>query len=370
MSISGFDQSESCGLKRLLRALGITLAPTFTRRSTILLCPSGTGLKYEKAQEWGVPVVGMEWLKEMATSGRIPEVEKHVVDVSAKPPPAEKEGLMCVAGDMATNEESGLIVTEKVLDKGKGKAMLKEMDDAAEMDVDPQMHDVSTSKLPPRFSKASDVLIPDIGAVERLATTTIPHLESPERQPSVPGIQNRTIEGRTVSSYLEELRQYSSLPQTAVPSRHQSVTMSLIDAQVESLTMSGLSERQPTVLDLGEVDRSQEGRVPSSKSPSPMKVLSQRSGSRHSLSPEKIDHDATKALQESIASLLGKRPSPDGDELAVGADGKSGPAGRSRNSKRVRPRKSKVLLSRHIHKQSASCCSHSGSDAASFECIN
>jgi DNA replication regulator DPB11 len=38
-----------------------------------------------------------------------------------------------------------------------------------------------------------------------------------------------------------------------------------------------------------------------------------RTGSRLSLSPIKIDHEATKALQESITSLLGKRPSPDAD---------------------------------------------------------
>ena len=139
MSISGFDQSECCGLKRLLRALGITLVPMFTRRSTVLLCPSGTGLKYEKAQEWSVPVVGLEWLKEMATTGEIPEVEKHVVKRCAS---------SIHIGIVANNEEDGRVVD--VAEQGKGKATSVGMDDAMGMDVDLQMHDVTTSELPPR----------------------------------------------------------------------------------------------------------------------------------------------------------------------------------------------------------------------------
>ncbi len=109
----------------------------------VLLCPSGTGLKYEKAQEWGVPVVGLEWLKEMATTGRIPEVEKHVVKMCAS------SVQMCVIGDVAKNEEDGRVVDEKVVEKGKGKATSVETDDAIGMDVDHQMHDVTASELPP-----------------------------------------------------------------------------------------------------------------------------------------------------------------------------------------------------------------------------
>jgi len=139
MSISGFDQSECCGLKRLLRALGITLVPMFTRRSTVLLCPSGTGLKYEKAQEWSVPVVGLEWLKEMATTGEIPEVEKHVVKRCAS---------SIHIGIVANNEEDGRVVD--VAEQGKGKATSVGMDDAMGMDVDLHMHDVATGELPRR----------------------------------------------------------------------------------------------------------------------------------------------------------------------------------------------------------------------------
>lgn len=72
--------------------------------------------------------------------------------------------------------------------------------------------------------------------------------------------------------------------------------------------------------------------------------LQNGSSSRLSLSPAKIDHEATKALQESIASLLGKRPSPDIDELAPGV-ATTGQVKGARPGKRVRPQRSKVGVS-------------------------
>lgn len=85
-------------------------------------------------------------------------------------------------------------------------------------------------------------------------------------------------------------------------------------------------------------------RVPSSKSPSPMKAPPGlvRTSSRASLSPVKIDAQATKALQESITTLLGKRPAPEGGEGAGGgaAEG-TGAVGQGvgRGGKRARPQR-------------------------------
>jgi len=79
LSLSGLDQSELCWTKRLLRALGITLAQTFSRRSTHLLCPSACGAKYDKAKEWNIPVVGMAWLEDMAKEGRVPDVGEYLI---------------------------------------------------------------------------------------------------------------------------------------------------------------------------------------------------------------------------------------------------------------------------------------------------
>ena len=41
---------------------GASHAPTFSKKTTHLLCPSRQGPKAEKALEWGIPVVDMIWL--------------------------------------------------------------------------------------------------------------------------------------------------------------------------------------------------------------------------------------------------------------------------------------------------------------------
>lgn len=99
--------------------------------------------------------------------------------------------------------------------------------------------------------------------------------------------------------------------------------------------------RRPTVAEI-EVDML-ETRIPSSTSPSPMKMLKSRDGSRGSMgpggpSPAKVSSEVTKALQESITSLLGKRQNSEED-----ANPNIGhPVAKA--GKRIRPQpKSKVL---------------------------
>lgn len=176
----------------------------------------------------------------------------------------------------------------------------------------------------------------------------------PSRQHSAFGLPNETLGIRGLSSLIEEQRGYSSLPQTAPGSpnsmlpldndaktRQETMTMSVGQIS-DSVPISGPEQRQPTQTVLDPNDNAR-GRIPSSTSPSPMRAPSlQKSGSsRSSVSPVKIDHEATKALQESIASLLGKRPSPDGDEAGVdtGTRGRHGRAG-----KRARPQRLKVCM--------------------------
>lgn len=67
-------------LRETSNRLGINHAKSFSRRSTHLLCPSGTGLKFEKAKEWGIPAIDFGWLNTMATSGMIPPVEDHLAN--------------------------------------------------------------------------------------------------------------------------------------------------------------------------------------------------------------------------------------------------------------------------------------------------
>lgn len=71
------------------------------------------------------------------------------------------------------------------------------------------------------------------------------------------------------------------------------------------------ASRKPT---LGEIERERHAaRIPSSKSPSPLKIPA--SGDRASSSPIKVPNEVTKALQDSITSLLGKRPSEDEETI-------------------------------------------------------
>lgn len=70
-------------------------------------------------------------------------------------------------------------------------------------------------------------------------------------------------------------------------------------------------------------------KIPSSRTPSPMKLS--RQGSRASVSPTKIDPEATKALQESITRALKRHTSEEDDVLNGG-----------RNAKRQRPQRRKV----------------------------
>ena len=141
MSLSGFEQSESCGLKRLFRALGIKLAPTFTRRSTLLLCRSGTGLKFEKAQEWGVPVVGLGWLRAMAQTGNIPDPSDYIVEELRV-----SDGAGAHPNDAAETKEYDRDVAKgKVVDKGKGKATAADVD-AMDVDRDAKTNSIMNGK--------------------------------------------------------------------------------------------------------------------------------------------------------------------------------------------------------------------------------
>ncbi|KAJ7301135.1 hypothetical protein DFH08DRAFT_907203 [Mycena albidolilacea] len=96
LSFSGLDTSEACWVRRLLETLGITLASAFSRRTTHLLCPSGTGAKYAHALQWGVPVVDMKWLAAMARTGIVPAVHAFLVspaeaETDAAPEPQTQE---------------------------------------------------------------------------------------------------------------------------------------------------------------------------------------------------------------------------------------------------------------------------------------
>ena len=352
--------------------LGITLAPVFTRRSTHLLCPSGTGQKFDKAHEWDIPVVGLSWLSAVTTSGLIPPVDDFIVSGPTTSP----------IGDDKNSARKDI--------KGKGKAVDngKEREASCDMDVDAEnrMNDITNNsafsfhvlmsnkpnrtpildnplncQLPPNIPpKVSPTKHPK--AIERQATTTIPNPEAPE--PIIFGKPNHTL-GSSFAIHPSSIPSpTTSMISPATPRGERSrldsfssrsSTKNSFEINNNNAGPSSSShrqqpqQRQPTVphLEASEPQKHDDrlGRVPSSTSPSPMKVPS-RTGSRLSLSPIKIDHEATKALQESITTLLGKRPSPDGDADEPGGARARGATGadmpQRKKGKRARPQRAKV----------------------------
>ncbi|KAL1700139.1 hypothetical protein EV121DRAFT_295488 [Schizophyllum commune] len=113
LSFSGLDEAEACWIRRLLRAIGITHAPTFTRRTTHLLCPSREGKKFEKAPEWGIEVVGMEWLHAVAREGRVPKVAGSASGKVSAPVQAPGKGKgKGRMGDDITSETTNIPVAQ------------------------------------------------------------------------------------------------------------------------------------------------------------------------------------------------------------------------------------------------------------------
>jgi hypothetical protein len=49
----------------------MNFAPSFSRRTTHLLCPSKAGTKHDKAIEWSIPIINMDWLSQAASTGKV-----------------------------------------------------------------------------------------------------------------------------------------------------------------------------------------------------------------------------------------------------------------------------------------------------------
>ncbi|KAG8932137.1 hypothetical protein FRC02_001610 [Tulasnella sp. 418] len=80
---SGLDAMQSMFLKRLCITLGITIADRFNRQITHLICPARAGPKYDKSVLWNIPVHDLDWIWQVARTGRLrPKdqvVETHIL---------------------------------------------------------------------------------------------------------------------------------------------------------------------------------------------------------------------------------------------------------------------------------------------------
>ncbi|KAJ3548746.1 hypothetical protein NMY22_g1144 [Coprinellus aureogranulatus] len=334
IGLSGLEQSESCFTRRLLKAFGVNLIPMFSKKATHLLCPSGMGLKFDKAQEWGIPVVTNEWLAAIAETGAIPLGDAYTIGATSKGPDVKGKGRAVDIGQVGK------------LDSPKGKEKTREGSLDDQMDVDNRMNDITNNVEPEPQAPASKPLGKPGGSLERQATTIIPPQQESGGgfgfgQPTeILGSNTYSNGGSSMypahPSSVRPLSQGSPVIKYGIISKSQ---LSMASEQNEDLelprrslrgsksrkltqqstpsrkgTQTATSSQAPSEHnDDNNLADYREQRIPSSESPSPMKPPPLQRNS--SISPAKLDPGAAKALHESIASLLGKRHSPEDDEL-------------------------------------------------------
>ncbi|KAI9064973.1 hypothetical protein FKP32DRAFT_1712505 [Trametes sanguinea] len=279
VSYSGLDQSEACWVRRLLRALGIAHAPNFSRRTTHLLCPSGEGPKADKAREWGTPIIDMEWLACMARTNQIP---------STPPPPAP-----------LPSDQHGEDMNLQIVDFTREQEAM----DVGIVDItneDPAPHSQSLSYLEPLGVRPDEAQESESFGLPGILLSEPGSIEPPV------AYDGSAIPPGQVDGY--------AVPMTTQPS---------LDSSTNSNANSS-----PALIPTRLFD----DRVPSSESPSPMRMP----GAGTPSTPARVAKQATKVLQESITTLLGKRPAAtDAPEREPDDEGRK--AQDTRLGKRARP---------------------------------
>lgn len=224
------------------------------------------GAKYEKAKEWNIPVVDVQWLANIASSGHLDA----------------PDGYVPGAPDVHVDVE----VEEQPRSSGTGKERSRDTT------MDPAASDSGVS-LPAEMPLAHE----DVG-MNSLLQNQSNHQPGPQSSPIGDG------------DYLafEPFGQPVGLLDDTASPLERTNSLSKTSSIGPAMSLAELREDMRNT------------RIPSSASPSPMKSPS------NSTSPARISREATKVLQESITSLLGKRISIDDMD-----------AGRPSRPKRLRP---------------------------------
>jgi DNA replication regulator DPB11 len=234
----------------------MTHAPTFNRATTHLLCPSAVGAKYDKALQWGTPVVDMRWLSHIAKNGALPPHGMFLVPDSHAPDAETSDVNMAQEVTTASPQFTQPAVTPPP--------------EATQPDADSADQAVSFGR--PRLHHSPEEVVPS---------------SSPTHPP---------VSSSPSSSHLPP----SSL--SAHP----------------TLALSSHSSRNTSTPGGDTDDDEAAQRVPSSNTPSPLKL------------PQEQTDPAARALHESISNLLGKRN--------AGAIAIDNHAETPRRRKRARPR--------------------------------
>ncbi|KAG6878077.1 hypothetical protein C0992_008613 [Termitomyces sp. T32_za158] len=337
LSFSGLDQAEATWITRLLRALGIKLEQSFSKKSTHLLCPSGTGLKFDKALEWGTPVVTVQWLAHIATTGVIPPTSEY------PPPLLTKIAGPSKQGSVMDVDLTNSMNNSQLLDRGgKISPMEESVTDSVSKNVADQL---------PNDKSLKEVLQtrPPSASPRRIPLEVMPAFEpdnilatSTQRSPSTPTHPKARSEvfsfGKPTGVLAGGASKYPSTPSRtrSTPAIHH--TPHHHNAHPKLSGRIALA-RRPSQLEI-EHER-QQASVPSSRSPSPLKTQRKtqlQSQPRENLpteSPTRIPWDVAKALEDNITTLLGKRTS--GDDRPEPAQKNSRPGKRQRPQRPTRP---------------------------------
>ncbi|KAJ4473759.1 hypothetical protein J3R30DRAFT_3511458 [Lentinula aciculospora] len=337
VSFSGFDQAERFFMTRLIKVLGLTLLANFSKRATHLLCPSAEGLKFVKAREWGIPVVGMTWLEEMKRSGVVPDVQEHV-------DPAKLQ----LVGEPEKNVPKG---KRKAIDIGLPIADItnciesqsQTQDDSQPLEFPLKQQEQDPSPSTPAVPTLSQLSLAENGSFGKPIALLV----------SGTSLQN----DQTISSMTNPDEREDNAP-TSISSIDEPTG---VRARSHSESGSKFLKNAEPQHDAMVLDSSSEGQmnVPSSNTPSPIKPAVKQVGKGKaraftrtksiSKSPSKyypptqpLDSEATKALHESLTSLLGKRRS---EESADSNRDSARRRGDRVDGKRPRPMRTKSTTS-------------------------
>ncbi|KAI0750029.1 hypothetical protein C8Q80DRAFT_1102390 [Daedaleopsis nitida] len=298
LTFSGLDPVELFTYTRLVRALGFTYAPKFSRHVTHLLCPSGEGAKADKAREWGTPIVDLSWLANIATTGDIPSIspiaEGRLLDLPVASHPREPDEFM------ASQQHPPAAKTDV---KGKGKVKA----------TDATMHDITNAESPGWRGQSLSYGDPPPSAVR-------------------PGqAEQMEVEAFGMPNMLLG-------PAPTPPSARQPSIGSAYDVPLATQSAVEPSEPPDQEDSVSVPSKLYEDRVPSSESPSPLRMPGQRTPN----TPNKVTRQATMVIQDRITSLLGKRRSEEEERRLEAQESRLGK--RSRPFQRTRSNMSHTSL--------------------------